>query len=364
MRVAVDARLVTYQRAGIGNYVLSLLDGMRSTPAPPEIEVLVSRKDSDIAAALPGIRRRRCWTPPHHRFEQLALAIEIAPIRCDVYHAPDFIPPFLRRVPAVVTVHDLAFLRLPGLLTDQSRRYYGQIGRAVQSATRIIAVSEATRRDLIELVGAPAGRIDLVYEAADRRYRRSADDEIARARSAHGLPDEYFLFVGTREPRKNLPRLLAAYARAQAPGRPDLAIVGRRGWLADDLADQAHALGIANRVHFLGGLPPEQIVPLYSGAVGLVFPSLYEGFGLPAVEAMACGTPVIASTAGSLPEIVGSAGLLVDPFDIDALADAMIRLWREHDLRAELGTRGLARAGLFSWERAAAETIDVYRRAA
>lgn len=365
MRVVVDARLVTYQRAGIGHYLLSLLAGLREILNRDQLLVLIGRRERTIASVLPGTRLRRLWTPPHHRFEQLALPIELAALDGDIYHAPDFIPPFRRRLPAVITVHDLAFLRWPELLTAESGRYYGQVGRAVRSAERAIAVSERTRADMIQLLGAPADRIDVVYEAADPRYRPASAAAIGTARRRFELPEEYFLFVGTREPRKNLRRLIEAYAGvALDPAAPGLVIAGRPGWLVDDLEARAHALGVGERVRFTGEVESDDLVALYSGALALVFPSLYEGFGLPALEAMACGTAVLASTGGALPEIVGQAGILVDPMDVPGLAAAMRRAWREPRLRAELVERGRERAGQFSWRRAAEETLDVYRRAA
>jgi len=263
-------------------------------------------------------------------------------------------------------VHDLAFLRMPELLTPQSRRYYGQIHRAVRNTERIIAVSERTRCDLVELVGAPPDRVEVVHEAADPRFRPPSAAEVAAARQRFGLADEYFLFVGTREPRKNLGRLLEAYAALVdgAPDAPALAIAGRPGWLADDLAARAEGFGIGPRVRWLGGVGPDDLVGLYGGAVAFVFPSLYEGFGLPVLEAMACGTPVVASTGGSLPEVAGDAALLVDPLDVPALRHALGRVWREAGLREELRGRGFARAAGFSWRAAAEQTLDVYRRAA
>jgi glycosyltransferase involved in cell wall biosynthesis len=365
LRVAVDARLVAYQPAGIGNYTLSLLAGLADLVDREHLVALISRKDTLVAQTLPVVDRRRLMTPPHHRLEQAALAAELVGLDVDVYHAPDFVPPLARRFPAVVTVHDLAFVRWPELLTAESRRYYGQIGRALESAERTIAVSRCTRDDLVELLGADPRRIDVVHEAADPRYRPATPDEIASARARHGLPDEYFLFVGTREPRKNLGRLLEAYASvATQPGCPGLVVVGRAGWLGEDLEARARSLGIAERVVFTGGLPSDELVAIYSGALAFVFPSLYEGFGLPALEAMACGAPVVAARAGSLPEVVGDAALLVDPLDSAHIAAGMARVWREPSLRAELIERGRAQVGRFSWRRAAEETLDVYRRAA
>jgi glycosyltransferase involved in cell wall biosynthesis len=364
LRVALDARLLAHQRAGIGNYLLGLLAGLRQLGQEDRLVVLTSRKHDPNDPALAGLRRRALLTPPHHRWEQLGLAAELAPLRVDLYHQPDFIPPLRRRFPAVATVHDLAFLRLPGLLTPDSRRYYGQVGAAVRSAERTIAVSERTRQDLLELVGAPAERVEVVYEAAGSAFRPQPAERVADARVRWRLPEGYFLFVGTREPRKNLDRLLLAYARlVEAPSAPDLVVVGSPGWLADELGPRAAALSIAPRVRWLVGVPPSDLPALYAAAVALVLPSLYEGFGLPVLEAMACGTPVACADAGALPEVAGGAAVLFDPTDVAAIADALGRISREPALRSELRARGLERAAAFSWRRAAEETLDVYRRA-
>jgi len=364
LRVGLDARLLAYRRAGIGNYVLGLLEGLRQIGQEDRLVVLTSRKHDPADPALAGLRRRVLLTPPHHRWEQVGLAVELARLRLDVYHQPDFIPPLRRRFPAVATVHDLAFLRQPDLLTPESRRYYGQIGAAVRSAERTIAVSQCTRRDLIDLVGAPPERVEVVYEAAAAGFRPQSAERVAAARRDRGLPGEYFLFVGTREPRKNLPRLLTAYARlAEADAAPDLAVVGSPGWLAGELESRAASLAIERRVHWLVGVPGSELPALYAGAVALVLPSLYEGFGLPVLEAMACGAPVVCSDAGSLPEIAGGAAVLFDPTDVGAIADAMRRVWREPSLRDDLRGRGRERSAAFSWRRAADETLDVYRRA-
>ncbi|HUE75895.1 MAG TPA: glycosyltransferase family 1 protein [Chloroflexota bacterium] len=364
MRVGIDARMLHYQRAGIATYVSGLLRGLRAVAPDLALTALVSaRSTEDVCTDVPQVR---ILTPPHHRWEQITLPLELMLHRFDVLHSPDFIPPFRRGSRSVITVHDLAFLRFPHLLTDDSRRYYGQIGNAVKSADVIIAVSQATRRDLVERVGAPADRIVVILEAADPTFQPASDDEILRVREHYNLPEDYFLFVGTLEPRKNLAGLFRAYARlrSRSVSLPVLAIGGQPGWLAEDLPRLVGELKLNDYVHFLGRVRSEFLPALYSGATALVYPSLYEGFGLPALEAMACGTPVIASSAGALPEVCGNAAILVDPLAISELANAMDRVARQPSLRQELVGLGFARVAEFTWEATATATLDAYRRAA
>ena len=364
MRVAIDARLTFYQPAGIGNYVLSLARELARL-LPDNLKILISRRDRATPGKIPGVGFQRLWTPPHHRFEQLSLAAEIVGMNCDVYHAPDFIPPFLCPIPTVITVHDCAFLRMPELLTASSKRFYGQIGPAVRRASRIIAVSHCTKQDLVTLVNANARKIDVVYEAPDERFSRLESAVSHGVCRSVGIETPFALFVGTREPRKNLKRLLQAYAlAADVMDVPDLAIVGQRGWLDDDLGQIAVDLGIEGRMHWLGRLPDEMIVHLYNCTVVLLYPSLYEGFGLPMVEAMACGAPVVAGNLGALPEISGGAAILVDPFSVKSIADGLLNVLRSASLREDLRGRGLERVRSFSWKQAATETLDTYRRAA
>ncbi len=364
MRVAIDARLTYYQPAGIGNYVLSLARELAKL-LPDNLRILISRQDRLTPGTIPGAHFQRLWTPPHHRFEQLALAVEIVGLDCDVYHAPDFIPPFLSPMPTVITIHDCAFLRMPELLTASSKRFYGQIGAAARRASRIVAVSHCTKQDLITLVSADARKIDVVYEAPDERFSRLDPVVSQGVCQSVGVERPFALFVGTREPRKNLKRLLQAYAlAANVMEVPDLAIVGQRGWLDDDLAQIAVNLGIEGRVRWLGRLPDETLVHLYNCTVVLLFPSLYEGFGLPMVEAMACGAPVVAGELGALPEISGGAAVLVDPFSVQSIADGFKNVLRSASLREDLRGRGLERVRSFSWKLAALETLETYRRAA
>ncbi|HLY65605.1 MAG TPA: glycosyltransferase family 1 protein, partial [Chloroflexota bacterium] len=324
-------------------------------------------------------RRRRLRTPSHHRWEQLALPAELAFQRLDLLHSPDYIPPLIRRCRSVITVHDLAFLRWPELLTPDSRAYFnGHIDRAVRSADHIIAVSQATKRDLVELLNAPAEKVAVIYEAAAfspviPTVMRSVEPSISHPlaeedseldargdRRTHRDPADYVLFVGTLEPRKNLVRLIEAFAGVRRRGYDGvLLLAGRVGWLAEPVLE-----AIDQHSPFVRHISVDssELPDLYRHARLLAFPSLYEGFGLPVLEAMACGTPVLTSNISSLPEIAADAALLVDPASVEEIEDGLWRLLTDPELANQLRAKGLARAAEFSWERAARQTLDVYHR--
>ncbi len=368
MRIGIDARLVHYQRAGIGQYTVRLTQALAKLDGDDEFVTLQSRKDHAPLVASDRVRRHAMWTPPHHRLEQWALPLELQRLKLDLLHCPDFIPPFRRACPAVITVHDLAFLRFPGLLTPDSERYYGQIGRAVASADAIIAVSESTRRDLAALVGADEKKITVVHEAAGSAFRPSPAAAVHAAKERYGIGGSYILFVGTIEPRKNIPFLLQAYARMRdgwprTADLPRLVLAGKKGWLYENIFAVLEELDLGDNVVCTGGVAVDDLPALYTGALCFVMPSLYEGFGLPVLEAMSCGTPVVASNTSSLPEVAGDAALLVDPQDLVGLAAALHHVCQDDDLRRQMSARGMAQAARFSWERAAHETLAVYRQA-
>ncbi|MDH4066569.1 MAG: glycosyltransferase family 4 protein, partial [Acidobacteriota bacterium] len=237
---------------------------------------------------------------------------------------------------------------------------------AIRGADAIVTVSHSARRDLLRLHPVDPERVTVVHEAASPAFRPVTDPaRLDTVRRRHGLPARFVLYVGTIEPRKNLPRLLEAFARARRGGLPHrLVCVGPYGWASRDLAGHVVQLGLVDQVLFTGYVPFEDLPAIYSLADLFVFPSLYEGFGLPVVEAMACGTPVVTSASSSLAEIAGDAAMTVDPTSIDALAEAIGRLGRDADLRRALSALGLARAESFSWAQAAREMLAVYRRAA
>jgi glycosyltransferase involved in cell wall biosynthesis len=284
----------------------------------------------------------------------------------DVLHSPDFIPPHRPSCKSVITVHDLAFLLYPHFLTKESARYYGHIDQAVRWTDQIISVSESTKRDTIQHLGVPEEKITVVYEAANPIFR-PLDQAEAReqVRNRFGVEEPYVLFVSTIEPRKNVPSLLRALWQLATCYKEDVRLVlaGGRGWLFEDAFAVVDELKLDDRVHFVGRVASEDLLYLYNAAELLAHPAFYEGFGLPPLEAMACGLPVVVSNVASLPEVVGDAGLLIDPHDVDELTVSMWRVLKDSALRKEMREKGLKQAERFSWEKAARETMEIYQRA-
>ncbi len=366
MRVGIDARLVYYSQAGIGQYILHLVDGLAKVDKKGEYVLLQSRKDDTTILRQPNFRRVSLWTPSHHRLERYALNVELMRLGLDVLHSPDFIPPHRPSCRSVITVHDLAFLLYPHFLTRESARYYGHIDQAVRWTDHIISVSESTKRDTIQHLGVAEDRITVVHEAANPVFR-PMDRQEAREqiRYRHGIEAPYILFVSTIEPRKNVPTLLRALWQLVECYKEDVRLVlaGGKGWLFEDAFSVVDELKLDRRVHFVGRVSSEDLLYLYNAAEMLAHPAFYEGFGLPPLEAMACGLPVIVSNVASLPEVVGDAGFLIDPHEVDELTVAMWRVLNDDGLRQEMRQKGLKQAGRFSWERAARETMAIYKLA-
>jgi glycosyltransferase involved in cell wall biosynthesis len=366
MRVGIDARLVYYSQAGIGQYILHLVNGLAKVDQGNEYVLLQSRKDETTILEQPNFRRVSLWTPSHHRLERYAMNVELVRHGLDVLHSPDFIPPHRPSCKSVITVHDLAFLLYPHFLTKESARYYGHIDQAVRWTDQIIAVSESTKRDTMQHLGVPEDKITVVYEAANPVFRQIDRDKAqAYVRERHGVDGPFVLFVSTIEPRKNVPTLLRAMWQLQECYKEDVRLIlaGGKGWLFEDAFALVDELKMDGRVHFAGRVSSEDLLHLYNAAEMLAHPAFYEGFGLPPLEAMACGLPVIVSNVASLPEVVGDAGLLVDPHDVDELTVGMWRVLNDSELRQDMQVKGLRQAGRFSWERAARETLAIYKQA-
>lgn len=358
MQVAIDGRLMYYRRAGIAQYTRHLAQGLaRQMPADAHLSIILDRRDTDTDWLPPDVRVVRAFTPAHHALEPLAMPLELALQRVDVLHSPDFVAP-RGRFRKVITIHDLYFMEHPEVMSADGARYYGRTRASAMRADRIIAVSQFTRRDIERLLpGVPAQRIRVVPEAASL-----PEPTVAHIGAAHPIPSgRYILFVGTFEPRKNLTTLLRALQALPAEVR--LVVVGERGWGDTLPGEAANELGVNERVVFAGRLSDEGLDAYFRAARLLVMPSLSEGFGLPVLEAMLRGTPVVCSTAGALPEIAGDAALLHDPLDAAELARLIQRLWSDDALREDYAQRGMRRAQQFSWDIAARETWQVYREA-
>lgn len=294
-------------------------------------------------------------------YQPVAAIVGANPAQPLLYHATEHLLPYLR-TPTVLTVHDLIFERYPQHHTRRNV-WFLKVGMRLftRVATAIIAVSQHTRRDLIELYGVSPAKIHVIYEGIDPVFRPAPPADVARVAMHYTLDRPYLLMVGTLEPRKNHAAALHALAKLKAEGQPHrLVIAGGRGWLFEPIRRLVDELQLSNDVLFTGYAPAEDLPPLYTGAACVLLPSLYEGFGFPALEAMACAAPVVCSNVSSLPEVVGDAALLVPPHDIDALAEAIRLVITQPALAAEMRRRGQVQAARFRWDHCAAETAALY----
>jgi glycosyltransferase involved in cell wall biosynthesis len=369
--VGLNAHLLStaqnYRAAGISVYIQNLLRHLPLVDGGYRFTAFLSARYS---APLEGIRTQATRWPTHSPamrilWEQVAQPFALLREGVDLLHALAFVAPAACPCPFVVTVYDLSFLRFPEAFRPWNRLYLSLFTRlSVQRARRVIAISQHTKRDLIRWLGTPEEKVDVAPCGVGEAFRPLPRAEVEAFREAQGLPPQFFLFVGTLEPRKNLPAALQAVRRLLDAGHaPYLAVVGGRGWGYTEALQSIDELDLARHVRLVGFVPTDELVLWYNAATALVYPSLYEGFGMPPLEAMACGLPVVASDRGALPEVVGEAGLLVDPTDPDHLAEALARVWQDADLRALLRERGLARARGASWRETAQQTIHAYDKA-
>ncbi|RME31003.1 MAG: glycosyltransferase family 1 protein, partial [Thermoflexia bacterium] len=285
-------------------------------------------------------------------------------VGADLVHGPVYVVPLATSLPAVVTVHDLSFLRFPHFFRPANRLYLSLFTRlSVRRARRVLAVSFHTAKETERLLGIRGAKLRVVYHGVDPVFRPLPPEEVAAFRIRQELPEQFVLYVGTLEPRKNLVRLVQALARFPETDRPFLVLAGARGWCDEEIFATVERLNLGDRVLFPGYVPNEELPLWYNAARVFAYPSLYEGFGMPVLEALACGTPVLTSETSSLPEAAGDGALLVDPNDVGAIADGLHRLLTDQVLRETLRERGLAHAARFSWARTALETVALYREA-
>jgi glycosyltransferase involved in cell wall biosynthesis len=371
LRIAIDAHSIGTELGGNESYATNLIEALAEIDSVNHYTLYVTRRE-----ALERFNNR--WpnfavraTLPHTPLIRipLTLSAELRKNPVDVLHVQFTAPPFAP-CPVVATIHDLAFEHFPQTFKRRSSMQLRlTVRHTARSASHIITLSEYSRRDIIETYGIAPERISVTPASAPASFAPVTEEkELARVRDLYGIEGDYVLSVGAIQPRKNLSRLIAAYSslrRTQAGGKlPQLVLVGKCAWLYDETLRTIKDLEVSNSVVLTGYVPEDHLPALYSGALFFVYPSYFEGFGLPPLEAMKCGAPVIVGNKTSLPEIVGDAGVLVDPFDVNEIACAMERLMRDSSFRSHLRAKGLERAKLFDWKETARRTLAVYRKAA
>lgn len=297
----------------------------------------------------------RLWT-------HLRLSSELARHPVDVLFVPAHVVPPVRPAATVVTIHDLGYLYEPAAHTSLSRTYLDWSTRwSVRAARSIIAISEATKRDLVQFYGVPPHKVSVVYHGIDERFQPASRSQISRVKQELGIGDQFILFVGTIQPRKNVVRLIDAFTLiADERDRLQIVLAGKIGWKSSEIERAISASRHSDRILLLGHVPDGDLPALYSASSAFALPSLYEGFGLPALEALACGTPVLVSDRGSLPEVVGDAAAVVDPTNVAEIADGL-RHVLDVDGRADRIERGRVHASKFSWEKTGRQTLEILR---
>jgi glycosyltransferase involved in cell wall biosynthesis len=374
MKITVDISPAVHHHAGLGRYAHELLAALTALDLVDEYSAFyyVTHENERPDPPLDRVPAKIARLPAKPWRMSVLLAYFAGTTmdrwlpESDIFHATDHLLPPLRGSRSVFTIHDLIFRFFPEYHLPLNRWYLSlMLPRFVKRADSIIAVSESTRRDALRLLQIPPEKITVIYEGVNPAFRPLKDAaQLASVCAKYHLPSRFMLYLGTIEPRKNLVTLLEAYHALHQRGgaTPALVVAGRKGWLYQPVFDRVRELGLEGRVYFTDYIHSADAPTLMNAAEVFVFPSLYEGFGLPPLEAMACGTPVICSNASSLPEVVGEGGILFQPRDVGGLVAAIESVLSDERLRAQLCARGLAQASRFSWERAARETLFVYRR--
>jgi glycosyltransferase involved in cell wall biosynthesis len=371
LRIGFDATAAVSQGAGIGRYTRELLRALASADTENSYSVFyASRTIPHPLPPLPAnfyvtrLPFHDIWLARVWQRAQVPLPADWITGPIDLFHSPDFtLPPVRRGTRTLLTVHDLSYVRDPDSTAPVLRDYLGVVvPRSVARADHILADSAATRADLIELYQTPPEKISVLYCGIHAAFRPVRDPQtLAAVRARYGLGSAPFILaVSTLQPRKNYARLIQAFARLPDQG-VHLVMAGGKGWLSDKIFSEVERLHLRERVIFPGFVADDDLPALYSAARLLAYPSLYEGFGLPMLEAMACGTPVVASTASCLPEVAGDAARLVSPTDVEALGAALDQVLTDEALRRDLVEKGQARAGKFSWQNSAGQLLAIYR---
>jgi glycosyltransferase involved in cell wall biosynthesis len=371
LRIAIDAHSVGAKLAGNESYAVNLIEALAQIDNVNNYTLYVTTREAVDRFHQRWPNFKVHTTLPHTPLIRipLTLSAELRKHPVDVLHVQFTAPPFCP-CPVVVSVHDLSFEHLPQTFLRRSRTQLRlTVRHSARRADRILTLSEHTRNDVIATYKINPAKVTAIPLAAPDHFCPVTDDkELQRVRHNYGIDGDYVLCVGSIQPRKNLVRLINAYAslRGVHTGNrfPKLVIVGKRGWLYDETLRALEATGVKDSIVLTGYVPESDLPALYSGALCFVYPSFFEGFGLPPLEAMKCGTPVVVGNATSLPEVVGDAGLKVDPFDVSAIASGIGELISNQQLREELKVKGLDRARMFDWRTTAQQTLKVYEQVA
>jgi glycosyltransferase involved in cell wall biosynthesis len=371
VRILLDARTVGHQFSGVGNYVLELVRAFSTLDEDVRFELFVMRDSRlrDLALderfSFHSARFSHESHPLGDLWEHLVLPAIADRLGCDVLHGPAFlIPTRATRVAKVVTVHDLVAFTHPKTIPRKYAVYMRWlIRRAIRHGDRVIAISESVRRNIERTLGRQV-HVEVIHSGVATRFDVRPADEIRRVRAQYGIEPRYLLFVGNLEPRKNLPGLLRAFrtVRRQLEEPIQLVIAGKLAWLSDALTHELRSEDLTRSVVATGYVDEADLPALYAGAAAFVFPTFWEGFGLPVLEAMACGTPVVASNLSSIPEVAGDAAILVDPHSRESIAGGILEAL-EPARATELVRLGTERVKLFRWEDTARRTLDAYARA-
>jgi glycosyltransferase involved in cell wall biosynthesis len=369
MRIAIDAHSAGTQLAGNATYITSMMEALARIDQENDYTVFVTKESAYelYRDRWPNFTVRR--TLPHTPLIRIPITLtaELALHPVDILFVQYTAPPFVK-TKVVSVIHDISYEHLPETFNRRSRfQMKLTIRHTAKRAAHILAPSEYSRQDIIDTYKIDPTRISTIPLAAPEFYKPIPDADVLKdAKSRYGLPDDYILAVGSIQPRKNLVRLMSAYALLMQKGHdlPPLVLAGKKAWLADETLEGEALKAVKDKVIFTGYVPDCDLPSLYSGAICFVYPSFFEGFGLPPLEAMQCGTPVITGNLTSLPEVVGDAGILVDPYNIEQIAAALERVLGDEQLRSDLSKRGLERASLFTWDRTARQTLDIFEKIA
>ncbi len=368
MAIYVDVSSAAHAKAGIGRYAESLARALVERQ-PGRFALFYNRvRGTQLPEGLESVPRRsvlagyKPWRMAVWIGQMAGVGFDRLVPDADLFHATEHLLPPLREVPTVLTVHDMIFRLFP---EHQKRLNYWYLNATMplycRRADAIITVSESSRRDILAHYGVHPAKVTVVYEAPAPEFVPAPQSAVEAARRRYGLPERFMIHVGTIEPRKNLARLVEALQQLHDEGLSiPLLVVGGKGWLYDDFFRRLEALEVRDAVRFPGYVPSVDLPILYSAATVAVMPSVYEGFGLPVLEAMACGTPMVSSVSSSLPELGGEAVRYFDPYEVEEMASAIRAVWTDGEQRVEMREKGLVQAAKFSWARAAEETLAIY----